>query len=179
MTNVTEKYCTRCKTLKPTTLFHIDKSKLDGLSSHCGKCRVFMSGQWAKRKRAALAQFKKPRPKKVKILKGLPRKDITLHQRFERTVYHSIDGCHYWVGHTTESGYGHIKVNYKSIRAHRLAYILYKNIDPANLLVCHSCDNRLCVNPDHLFLGTHQDNMDDLVKKRQIKKIMSYGKEKA
>lgn len=64
-----------------------------------------------------------------------------------------------WAGNNG-NGYRRVKWNGKMIYVHRLAYILTKG-DPGTKMVRHTCDNRQCVNPEHLILGTHQDNMDD------------------
>lgn len=93
---------------------------------------------------------------------------MSLLNRFECKI-NKTDTCWLWTASTTRGGYGHIrgKVNGKwsMLRAHRLAYILYKGAIPEGSLVCHSCDNRLCVNPDHLFLGSALDNNIDCINK--------------
>lgn len=84
-----------------------------------------------------------------------------LRQNFESKVIR-LEGCWDWKGVFDKDGYGFIHSGHnKQMRAHRAAYLLFKGIDPCNLLVCHKCDNPKCTNPDHLFLGNHKDNDTD------------------
>ncbi len=85
--------------------------------------------------------------------------------------------CWLWQGTTNgTAGYGSFRVgsmkdgSRRKILAHRFSYKLHKNQIPEKLIVCHSCDNPLCVNPEHLFLGTHKDNMQDCCSKGRISK---------
>src|SRR4051794_7966590 len=78
------------------------------------------------------------------------------------------DQCWNWAGPSYPNSYGYIK-NEKgaTVAAHRYAYFLAYDFDPSELYVCHHCDNKSCVRPDHLFLGTHLSNMHDMTRKRQ------------
>jgi hypothetical protein len=76
-------------------------------------------------------------------------------------------GCWNWSGSTDSHGYGQIKWRGKSWLVHRLSYWYYERKPPKGLLVLHRCDNRRCINPDHLYLGTQTDNMRDMVNRHR------------
>lgn len=90
-----------------------------------------------------------------------------------------MDDCIEFKGYKDKKGYGRKYSDGKKRFAHRLAYCKAKNIDIKEidgLVVMHTCDNPPCVNPQHLRLGTHQDNMDDRNnKKRQAKGLANAG----
>lgn len=73
--------------------------------------------------------------------------------------------CWLWKGKPDIYGYGRIQLMRKTFKAHRIAYELTYNPPPPELAVCHHCDVRNCVRPDHLFLGTTADNQKDMEQK--------------
>lgn len=90
--------------------------------------------------------------------------------RFEAHVDKSGD-CWLWTGPRSASGYGRCSRGMKKHRAHRVAFALYVAEIPEGMHVLHRCDNPPCVNPAHLFLGTHIDNMRDMEAKGRAKWI--------
>jgi hypothetical protein len=85
------------------------------------------------------------------------------------------DECWPWLGNTDPGGYGQLVLGGGAHKAHRVARVLANGAIPPSgiarsLSVCHSCDNRLCVNPAHLWVGTDRDNVQDMVRKGRIQR---------
>lgn len=86
------------------------------------------------------------------------------------------DNCWLWIGSTYRFGYGHFrrKINGKWImyKAHRYSYEYFKGQIPKGMLICHTCDNPACVNPNHLYSGTHKDNVDDMFSRNRKSRLI-------
>jgi len=95
-----------------------------------------------------------------KEVSGLKQTPI-LERFYKYVLIIPMTDCHFWIGSVDRNGYGIVSYNRKSTRTHRVSYTIYRGEIPNGLHVLHNCDNRLCVNPDHLRLGTNTDNIRD------------------
>jgi len=87
--------------------------------------------------------------------------------------------CWLWEGNCDRCGYGKFSVNGHYIGAHRIAYFLEHGNIPKNLEVMHACDNPRCVNPAHLNLGSHKENMHDCIKRNRFNRPSGKAWQKA
>lgn len=94
----------------------------------------------------------------------MPRWTKTIHERFFDKV-EKTDSCWIWTGAKNRKNYGMFVYKGRVHMSHRVSYMEWKGEIPDGKLVCHTCDNPSCVNPDHLFVGSNQDNMDDMKSK--------------
>ncbi len=118
---------------------------------------------WSAEARAALGE---------KVRQRHAERAIPLINRFnDKWMPEPNSGCWLWMGNTGRQGYGEIKIRCKSFLAHRVSWELINGPIPKGLKVCHHCDTPACVNPDHLFLGTQNDNINDAISKNRIKRI--------
>lgn len=94
---------------------------------------------------------------------------MDLRARFEeKYIPEPNSGCWLWTASLDGRGYGQIASHGRPIRAHRLSYELYCGEITDGMLVCHQCDTPSCVNPAHLFLGSHRENSQDALKKNRL-----------
>lgn len=102
-------------------------------------------------------------------------KHLILSSELEERFWSKVDkapglgpngDCWEWIGYIKHTGYGEFSFAHsKRVLAHRLAYELVNGNKLGELFACHKCDNRRCVNPDHIFPGTQLDNQQDMTKK--------------
>lgn len=84
-------------------------------------------------------------------------------------------GCWEWNGHLDPDGYGVVSRDCRPYRAHRLSYEVHIGPIPEGRVICHTCDNRKCINPDHLFHGTSRDNTYDALAKDRLARDEKHG----
>lgn len=104
-------------------------------------------------------------------------KAIPVPVRFwQYTIKRGPDDCWLWVGaRFGANGYGALQVNERALRAHRIAWEMHNGPIPSDRIVCHTCDNPPCVNPAHLYLGTHASNAADKVRRGRVNPSVGGG----
>jgi len=132
------KNCIKCGLEKEREAFHLDSRRPDGLFPYCKECRRI------------------PRT---------PKKCRSAEQVLSEYVLNANTGCKEWIGVLSRDGYGMCCYKAQRQRAHRLAFFTANPDADQGLLVLHKCDNRKCINVDHLYLGTCQDNSTDMVQR--------------
>lgn len=141
------KHCRICNQEKRLTEFFRNTRKLDGYDNKCKSCDLTQR------------EIRKKKGKKFHYVTGK-----TTEERFWAKVQ-KTDNCWNWLASRGTYGHGVFGFDGKSTAAHRYSYQLHKGIIPEGLLVCHTCDTPGCVNPEHLFLGTYKENMEDMSRK--------------
>ena len=100
----------------------------------------------------------------------------TPKQRFWKYVDKKSDyECWSWTGSCNNDGYGHLNIKNKTTRITRFSWIIHNGKIPNGLCALHRCDNPKCVNPSHLFLGTQEDNIKDMINKKRDNKAKQKG----
>lgn len=136
------------------------KSRKDGVLNTCTECGLRYYVSPSHREKSTYCS----RPCRAKGQTKWQTKDLA--SRFWEKV-NKTETCWLWTGAKLRTGYGSIRIDHKAERAHRVAYELSVGKIPSGFLILHSCDNPLCVNPDHLRVGDKRANTKDAIERGQ------------
>jgi len=107
--------------------------------------------------------------------KGALRKSLSIKEILYKNISPESNSHGCWLyTKLIMKGYGHLNINGIKVPAHRVSYELHNSSIPQGMYICHKCDVRECVNPHHLFVGTHLDNMQDKVHKGRAARKLDY-----
>lgn len=101
----------------------------------------------------------------------MPPVDEIREKFWKRVNKGQLNECWEWASWTNDRGYGRFYHQGRYFYAHRLSWYLEHGDDPLARFVCHKCDNPICVNPSHLFVGTQDDNMSDMARKGRASRV--------
>lgn len=139
----------------------------------CQRCKIeFFYSPWESVGKYCSRQCFK-RPKKVPRFEWDKATEEERKQRiidsFNKNVIKNEKGCWGWSGGVYPNGYVKMNCSPNGIRplGHRISWLIHNGDIPTNKIICHTCDNRSCTRPDHLFLGSQSDNIRDMHKKRR------------
>jgi hypothetical protein len=100
-----------------------------------------------------------------------------IRKQFEQHCNQQENKCWEWKGKKNDQGYGYLYGNKGPVSAHRVSYMIHKGEIKKGLHICHKCNKRCCVNPDHLYAGTDKENAEDRVLVNKIKKLKNLKRE--
>lgn len=174
------KKCRDCNEMKDITEYHKSKANRDGHQTWCKKCQRIRMKKWEEKNPEKVRQNWEAsnylRCRKIckacgkEYIRNGKEDGCSIPCRLLIGIEKNENGCWEWKKSLNARGYGQMRVNGQTRELHKISYRAFKGPVDNGLYVLHKCDNRKCINPDHLYLGTQKDNMRDrFEKERKLK----------